>query len=344
MDLWTVFFTGLTIGGLTCLVVQGGLLASTVAAREGEDLARGVQRNHTVWPTISFLTTKLLSYIVLGFLLGWFGSALQISDTSRIIIQSLAGLYMMTIALNLLNVHPLFRYVVIQPPKFATKMIKDTSKGKDLFAPALLGILTIFIPCGTTLAMEALAISSGSPILGAAIMGVFTVGTSPLFFGLGYVTIFLGDTFKRKFLKIAALLVFYLGITSVNGALVLAGSPVNLQSLGSLIPIEIDLSGGVVEAGEKVRIIDGVQVADINIYPTSYNPNYLQVKLGIPLRLNLLPMGGYGCTSAFAIPQLGIRRNLTLGRVEVVEFTPHQKGRLIWTCSMGMYSGTMEVI
>lgn len=36
MNLWVIFLTGLTVGGLTCLAVQGGLLASVIAAKESE--------------------------------------------------------------------------------------------------------------------------------------------------------------------------------------------------------------------------------------------------------------------------------------------------------------------
>ena len=36
MDLWVIFLTGLTVGGLTCLAVQGGLLASVITSREEE--------------------------------------------------------------------------------------------------------------------------------------------------------------------------------------------------------------------------------------------------------------------------------------------------------------------
>jgi hypothetical protein len=31
MDLWVIFLTGLTTGGLSCLVVQGGLLATAIS-------------------------------------------------------------------------------------------------------------------------------------------------------------------------------------------------------------------------------------------------------------------------------------------------------------------------
>lgn len=345
MDLWLIFLTGLTVGGLTCLAVQGGLLASTIAVREEQDLEEGGTRKHNLFPVLTFLTTKFIAYIALGFVLGSFGSTLAISDNARIVMQLLSGIYMIAVALNLLNVHPIFRYVIIQPPRFLTRMVRDTSRSKDLFAPAILGALTVFIPCGTTLAMEAFAISSGSPILGALIMGVFTLGTAPLFFGLGFLTTILGDTFRTRFFKLAGVLVGYLGITTFNSSLVLASSPITLQTIREAIPIYIDLSGGASASEDSnVRIEGSVQVADITVYPTSYTPNRLQVKSGIPVRLNLTPTGGYGCTAAFRIPQLGISKTLAQNITNTVEFTPQRSGKLTWTCSMGMYYGVIEVI
>lgn len=322
------------------MAVQGGLLASTIAAREEEDLEEGSRRKHNLFPTVAFLTTKLLAYTSLGFVLGAFGQTLALSDGARIVMQMIASVYMIAVALDLLNVHPIFRHVVIQPPRFLTRMVKNTTKSQDLFAPATLGALTVFIPCGTTLAMEALAISSGSPILGASIMAAFTLGTAPLFLGLGFLTTVLGDAFRTKFFKLAGVLVLYLGITSLNGALVLAGSPINLQS----IPIQIDLSGGNKYENSLVKIENGIQVADITISPTSYYPNYIQVKNNTPVKLNLTTAGSLGCTSQFRIPTLGISKNLSSNSSDYVAFTPKQPGKITWTCSMGMYSGIIEVI
>ena len=346
MNLWAIFITGLTVGGLTCLAVQGGLLASTIAAREEEDYEEGSRRKHTIFPTAAFLTTKLIAYTILGFLLGLFGQTLQISGSAQTIMQLIAGGYMVAVALNLLNVHPIFRYAIIQPPRFLTRMIRNQTKSKDIFAPALLGAMTIFIPCGTTLAMEALAVSTGNPFLGAMIMGVFTLGTAPLFFGIGFLTSSLGDSFRAKFFKIAGALVLYLGVTSVNGALLAAGSPITLQSIGQAIPIEIDLSGGeaVASADSNVKLVGGVQTVDIAVFPTSYKPNYIQVKAGVPVRLNLTVSGGLGCTSFFRIPKLGITKKLAQAGTEIVEFTLQSPERLTFTCSMGMYSGVIEVI
>lgn len=62
------------------------------------------------------------------------------------------------------------------------------------------------------------------------------------------------------------------------------------------------------------------------------------------MRLNLTTAGGFGCTSQFRIPQLKISKNLTQNNASSVEFTPQTKGKIVWTCSMGMYSGVIEVI
>lgn len=345
MDLWLIFITGLTVGGLSCMAVQGGLLASTIAVSEEQDLEEGGRRKHNIWPVLAFLITKVIAYTILGFVLGAFGSTLALSDSARIVMQLFAGAYMIAIALNLLNIHPIFRYVVIQPPRFLMRLVKNTTKSKDLFAPALLGALTIFIPCGTTLAMEALAISSGSPILGAVTMLIFTLGTVPLFFGLGFLTTTLGDTFKTKFFKLAGILVLYLGITSFNGALILAGSPITLSTLRDTIPITVDFSGVTQkQVGSYIRLEEGSQVADISVLPTSYSPNYIQVQSGVSVKLNLTSQGKLGCTSQFRIPQLGISRIIPRNGSEVVEFTPKKSGKLAWTCSMGMYGGVIEVI
>lgn len=342
MDLWVVFLTGLTVGGVTCMAVQGGLLASTIAAREEEEVRAGINQKHNLWPTLAFLIAKFIAYTLLGLVLGGFGSALALSDSSRVVMQIAAAIYMILVALNLLNVHPIFRYAIIQPPKFLTKLVRNQSKSKDLFAPAILGAMTIFIPCGTTLAMEALAISSGNPFLGAAIMGVFVLGTSPLFFGLGFLTTFLGDAFRTKFLKIAAVGVLYLGITSLNAALVVAGSPINLQTIADSSPIQIDLSGGGTAEGQSGgTVVNGEQQINIQAFSNGYNPTYVALKAGVPTKLNLIAGSRLGCASQFRIPTLGISRNLVPNTTTTIEFTP-PKGKLIGTCAMGMFYVIME--
>lgn len=337
MNLWVIFLTGLTVGGLTCLAVQGGLLASIIAAREEADLEAGNKKRHTIFATLAFLISKLAAYIVLGFILGAFGGALNISSNVQIIMQFIAGLYMIAIALNLLNVHPIFRYFVIQPPRFLTRIVRNQSKSKDLFAPAFLGALTIFIPCGTTLAMETLAISSANALSGALIMFFFVLGTTPLFLGVGFLTTVLGDNFKGKFLKFAALAVLYLGVTSINGALVAFGSPVTLPS------IHIDLSGGS-QSKTAENDVPVTQNPQIDIRANGYFPSYIKVKKGETVNLTLKSEDAFSCTASFRIPSLGISKNLQPNDTQIISFVPTKAGQIQFNCSMGMYHGVIEVI
>ncbi|MEX2012841.1 MAG: sulfite exporter TauE/SafE family protein [Candidatus Levyibacteriota bacterium] len=347
MNLWVILLTGLTVGGLTCLAVQGGLLASVIAAREEEEIQEGINKRNTVFPTLAFLFAKLIAYTALGFILGAFGGAIGINQKTQIIMQFAAGIYMIAVAMNLLNIHPIFRYAVIQSPKFLARKVRNQSKSRELLAPAFLGAMTIFIPCGTTLAMETLAISSANPFSGAAIMAVFVVGTMPLFFGVGWTTSVLGDNFRSKFLKVAAIAVLYLGVSSVNGSLVAAGSPLTLQSAVEKIPFQINLNRTDSTTSKKladVRVIDGVQNIDITVTSGGYAPNFITVKKGQPVKLNLKSTDAYSCASAFRIPSLGISRNLQPNETDSVEFTPQSAGKIAFTCSMGMYNGVIEVL
>lgn len=339
MNLFFIFTTGLTVGGLTCLAVQGGLLASVIAARE-ED-AKSDMKKHVLYSTVAFLIAKLISYTILGFILGFFGGAVNIGGKLQTFMQLAAGIYMIVVALNLLEVHPIFRYAIIQPPRFLTKRVRNQSKSKDIYAPALLGFMTIFIPCGTTIAMEALAISSASAIVGASIMFAFILGTIPVFFGLGFLSSILGDAFRTKFLKLAAVLVIFLGIMSINGALVAFGFPINLNSIGRSIV-------GIVKVNKNSNqnmspVINQNPV--IVITSSGYSPNIITVKKGVPVTIKLVGKDAYSCASAFRIPSLGIAINLkSANDVQIVKFTPINSGEIPFTCTMGMYSGIIKVI
>ncbi len=332
MDLWLIFFTGLTVGGLTCLAVQGGLLASIIAAREEADLESGNKRKHTVFATLAFLTTKLISYTILGFFLGAFGGVLNINPNVQVTMQFIAGLYMIAVSLDLLNVHPIFRYAVIQPPRFLTRMVRNQAKSRDLFAPAFLGAMTIFIPCGTTLAVETLAISSANAVLGALIMFLFVLGTTPLFFGVGFLTTLLGDSFQGRFLKLAGIIVLFLGFTSANGALAAGGYPF----------VQIDLTGANNLPRTSAAALS--QNIQINVTAAGYSPNYFKVKSGEQVNLTVKATNAFSCASAFRIPSLGISRNLAPNDTQLISFTPTRPGQILFTCSMGMYRGVIEVI
>jgi sulfite exporter TauE/SafE len=135
------------------------------------------------------------------------------------------GLFMLGNGLRMFNVHPIFRYFVIELPSSLTRYIRRKSKnGAMMLTPLFLGVLTIFLPCGVTQAMMATAIGTGSALQGSEIMFAFILGTSPLFFSVSYFATRLGATIEKYFTRIVAAVMLILGLVSVDAGLNLAGS------------------------------------------------------------------------------------------------------------------------
>ncbi len=344
INLWAIFLTGLITGGLTCLAVQGGLLAVTIAQREEQKLTEKTKKSGNALPILSFLISKLVAYTILGVLLGWLGSIVQLSLTAKVIMQFAVVIFILGTALNILNVHPIFRYFAIQPPKFLTRLVRKQSKRADLFAPILLGAFTVFIPCGTTQAMMALAIGSGNPFLGAATLFAFILGTSPLFFILGYFATKLGDAMHQKFMRFAAVALILLALYNLDGALALSGSSFTFSGVlsGAWCTVSVCNSNTSSPASQTQQT---AQSPTITITDRGYSPTLLTIKAGSQVKLHLNNTGGAGCTQTFTIPSLGIQQSVPLGTQSDITFTaPSQPGNLAFMCSMGMYRGMMNVI
>ncbi len=350
INLWAIFTTGLFAGGLTCMAVQGGLLASFIANRESQIISENKINKNLILPVFSFLISKLAAYTILGAFLGWLGNLLQPSIPVQAGLQALVGIYMLGIALNMLGVHPVFRYFIIQPPKFLTKYLRKQTKKthpgsahNDIFTPAFLGAFTVFIPCGVTQAMMALAIGTADPVLGALVMFIFTLGTSPLFALLGFATMKLGDVFRKSFNKIAAAVIIILSVFTLNNSVALTGTGWTLQNaLNSFVCVFAycadDLSG--TRTGSSP-----VTEQTITFNETGYSPSKFAVQKGSVVTLHLDNKNAGGCVQAFTIPSLNIQKIVPMSTKETITFkAPDKPGQISFMCSMGMYAGVIEVI
>jgi len=368
MNLWTIFLTGLTTGGLTCLAMQGGLLASVVANHKKKELSQD-QKNKPInkksknveiinrdttktfdfldWlPVVLFLGAKLVSHTIAGFLLGWIGSVISIQVWLQLVFQALAGFFMFATAMNLLNVHPIFRWVSFQPPKSVQRLIHRHSKQPHLstmFPALVLGFLTVLIPCGVTQSMQLLALSTGDPLWGAAIMASFVVGTMPVFGIVGVATARLSESLQATFTKTAAALLIVMALYGLNGVLVVINSPITLQKITQ--PITYFFSEDRFKKSVPLpEIVNGKQIITIQAVDYGYNPKQVFAKAGIPVELTIFSDGVYSCSLAFQIPAFDVSVWLDSTDKRTVSFTPTEPGRYTYTCSMGMYTGVLEVI
>ena len=351
MNLGLIFLTGLTTGGLSCVAVQGGLLTSMIANQKADGKHKPSKVSKIAGIDLPlddllslgmFLITKLIAHTILGFLLGMLGSVLTLDVTTRLIFQVFTALFMLGTAMNLLQVHPIFRYLSFQPPRFVGRFIKDASKSKALFAPGILGLLTVFIPCGVTQAMEVLAINTGNPIQGAMIMFAFVLGTIPLFSIIGFILTKISSSWKNIFNIVAAYSLIALALYSLNGVAVVLDSPLSFQNLTRGITSTIPgLGQGDTVFAEKNA---GVQKIKIGIFNNGYSPRDISVKQNIPVELTLESTDAYSCALSFELKEFGISTFLKSTDSKTFTFTPTKKGNFTFACSMGMYSGTLRVI
>lgn len=315
------------------MAVQGGILVSALS-REEELYPAGSR----AWGVAAFLLAKLIAHAVLGFFLGWAGSLIGLSPRAQAIGIGFASLFMIGTALSFLDVHPIFRYFVIQPPRFLTKFIRGKAKAGGVFAPFLIGLLSIFIPCGTTQAMMALAAGTGSPWWGMVVLSVFVLGTGPLFFLLGVSIDVIKATLKEKFGVVAATLVMVLAIINLNAALTLYGSRVTLKSLAQSVYCAVSF------CPVDANALDSTTTPTITFWLNGYKIDNPVIPKGEPITLTLTNTAGQGCVQAFTIPALDLQEVVPVGATKTLTFTaPDSAGELAFSCSMGMYGGTFIV-
>lgn len=187
--------------------------------------------------------------------------------------------------------------------------------------------------------MQALALTTGSPWQGAAIMAVFVIGTSPLFAALGYLARKAATAWRGRLATLTGLAVLVMGVYTLNGGLTLADSPLALtnlsQSLGfSAPPAVADPS--------VVRLAaDGRQEVIVTARTASYSPRNIAATSGVPTTLVVRSDDATGCIRSFVmrgkqyvLPENGDTR-IDLGVL--------QPGTLHYRCGMGMYSGQLTI-
>ena len=305
-----------------------------------------------IQPILLFMVAKLAAYTLLGFLLGWLGSMFTFSPFLKGAIQLAVGIFLVGNALRMLNVHPIFRYFSFEPPSRLTRYIRRVSKKDNAwFTPLFLGALTVFIPCGVTQAMMALAISTGSPFLGALIMFAFVLGTSPTFVLISWLAVSLGSMFQKYFYRVVAVIILAMGVYAIDSSLMLVGSPISsakiLRQFRPQTTLEVApafaapapntaLSANAIpsNAGNIVRI---------DVHNSGYAPDNLVLPANQAVELHLVTENTQSCSRAFVIPALQLQQLLPETGETVLEIPAQPAGRkLDFMCSMGMYTGVMQ--
>ncbi len=323
-----LFVVGL-ITSLHCVAMCGGINLSQCVSYKQDAGAAG--RLEKVKPSLLYNTGRVISYTVLGGIVGALGSAVSFSGTAKGIIAILSGVFMVIMGLNMLNIFPWLRKLNPRMPKiFGNKLHQNGGK----YGPFYVGLLNGLMPCGPLQAMQIYALGTGSALTGALSMLFFSLGTLPLMFGLGALSSFLSGKFTHKMMKVSAVLVMVLGIIMLNRGLNLSGFNIG----GAVFA-----SSTAAASGNVAQVSGNVQTITTTLKPSSYTPFIVQK--GIPVKWTIKADASSinGCNETVTIPKYGISQKLIPGD-NVIEFTPDAEGNIPYTCWMGMISSNIKVV
>lgn len=322
-----VLLLGVVAGFSTCMAIVGGLVLA-VSARFSERHPEASVRQKFL-PDVYFNLGRIGGFAILGALLGLLGSTLQLSPFSVGILIVAVSAVMLLIGLQLLELFPRLSAWKLMLPKGIARVLGIQSHSKKEYSHSramALGAATFFLPCGFTQAVQLYVVTAGSPLVGALSMGAFALGTAPGLLGIGGLAAAAKGSFRRFFFKTAGIIVIALGIFNIQNGVTLVGLGTTMKN-GAM-------TGEIVGDRQVIRI---TQRAD------GYFPNKLTVKKGQPVKLIIDSENSYTCASSFVMPKAGIKKILSPGE-NVFEFVPEKSGPIPFSCSMGMFRGTIEVI
>ena len=262
---------------------------------------------------------RVLSYTLIGGMVGLIGSVLSISQTLRGVIILIAAMLMLLMALSMLGI------VDIRLPH----IFNIKSRGK--LGAFLLGLLNGLMPCGPLQAMQLYALSTGSFLKGALSMLLFALGTVPLMLASGALINLTRGKARAIIGKVASVLILVLSLSMLSRGLLALG-----VDLTRIMPQKYE--------GYTAAVLgDGVQTVELELDYDSFGD--MIVQKGVPVRVVLHADVGKitGCNNETVSSDFGFDVKISPGD-NIIEFTPSEEGDYTFTCWMNMIRNRIKVI
>jgi sulfite exporter TauE/SafE/copper chaperone CopZ len=336
-----VFLLGLAAGVSTCMAVTGGLVLAASAAHTARLDRIGARRDAStierLRPVIMVNVGRVVGFTLLGAALGLVGARVSIPTQVLAVMMLVVALVMAVLGTRLTEVSPrIAGWTVSLPSSWGARLGLDARAGTSYSDSrvALLGAATFFLPCGFTQATQIFALSTGSVTYAATIMGVFALGTAPGLLTLGGLPELLPA--RRRTAALRGLGMLVLAFAAINGAagLRLAG----IDPVQSLSPPRATTT-----ASDNVEVQPTVQV----LHTTQVTDGYLPVRsvayAGLPIRWVVESQDPQSCAIELRAPSVGVSVTLVKG-TNTIELPAQPAGRLMFSCSMGMYGGSITLV
>lgn len=216
----TAFVIGIIASLSTCMAVVGGLVLSMSAtfAKEATCLSDRVK------PQLMFHVGRIVSFFILGGVIGAIGSAFTLNTSATFILSLIIGIVMLILGINLLDTFHWAKKFQLSMPKFIAKHAHGVSKFNHTLTPLIVGVATFFLPCGFTQSMQLYTLSTGNFLQGGLTMLAFALGTLPVLALISFSSFSVQKSSKAGiFFKTAGLIVIMFALFNLINSLVVIG-------------------------------------------------------------------------------------------------------------------------
>lgn len=323
------FFFGIAAGISSCAALVGGLLLSV---QQNWINDKDTENKKAFLPFLLFNGSRIITFALLGGLLGAIGSVIQLSFKASAILTILISILMFVIGMQMLGVR-LFQKISLNISGSMVNTVTSGNKIKSHLMPIIFGAVTFFVPCGFTLIAQTQALESGSFFRGLSVLTAFALGTLPILLLISFssVKFYKDPKFSNSFRLLSGLLIVFFALFTLNSQLGMLQLP-NLSGNKAQI-VDIPLTAPEID---NQNVIPASQVMQMEVKGFEYFPKVIKIKAGIPTKFEITDNGSIGC--ARAVYARGLYQDVILLEpgLNSVEFIAPAAGTYQVSCSMWM--------
>ncbi len=329
---------GLAAGVSTCMALVGGLVLGMSAAYQAARPA-GAGRAAQMRPAVVLVGGRILGYTLLGAVLGALGASIAMPSQLTAALMIGVAVVMLLLGTRLTGLSPrLAGWSPTLPMGLGRRLGLANEGGPAAYSDtraAVLGAFTFFLPCGFTQAIQIFALSTGSPVYAAALLGTFAIGTAPGLLGLAGLPLVVPSRAKPTLLRLVGVLV--IGFAVLNGS---AGLRLSGFTLPSLVGTADAATGNV---DPSIVGADGVERITTRQDAGGYSPSNVTIYAGYPVEWTVVSSSTATCAASIFAPDVDIRARLDKGP-NTFKLPALNAGVLRYTCAMGMYAAQITVV
>jgi uncharacterized protein len=326
------FLFGIAAGFSSCAALVGSLLLST---QESWANHQSNPKEGRFLPFLLFNGARIVSFAVLGGLLGMVGGVVQFSLEATAFLTILISIFIFIIGMQMLGIS-FFKKIPLNITGQWINRITDKPHLTNKIMPILFGAVTFFVPCGFTMIAQSQALRSGNFFEGMTILLAFALGTLPvlLMISLSSFKFNKHPRFSKSYRLLSGLLIVFFAVYTINAQIQVL-NPSTLwrdQPPNLMAPSEI-LDGD-----------DQTQLMQMEARGFEYYPEVITIKAHLPTRFEINSNGSLGCANAVYARGLYPEVILLNPGINVVEFTAPDPGTYQISCSMWMVKPITVVV